>query len=73
MIDSIAKTDPGLYQLGITNIGKEDQCLRINYANGRIKGSYSMLSIDFPKGKIHNLPMVKDKISITCTLFQFNG
>ena len=57
MIDSSAKTDPGLYQFGITNVGKEDQCLRINYADEKIKGSYSMLSIALPKGQIHNLPM----------------
>lgn len=56
MIDSTAKTDPGLYQFGITNVGKENQCLRVNYANGTIKGSYSMLNIAFPNEIMNDTP-----------------
>lgn len=51
MIDSSAKSQPGVYHRGLINTGHEDQCLRVN--KDGVKGSFSLVKISIPRGRIH--------------------
>lgn len=51
VIDSSTKIDVGTYQHSYTNLGHEEQCLKVRRHDnhGTIHGSYSLIRINFPE------------------------